>query len=46
MEDRTKKRKEGFLTALDRAIKMDSTTSIRNQANELIIHEWNCEESN
>ena len=39
MEDWTKKRKEGFLTALATAIKKDPTMSIREHANELKAHE-------
>ena len=34
-----RKPKEGFLTALATVIKIDSTTSIRKQANELKVHE-------
>ena len=39
MEQKKKKWKEGFLTVLDMAIKKDSITSIRKQANELKVHE-------
>ena len=35
----SKKRKEGFLTALATAIKKDPITSIRQYANELKVHE-------
>ena len=39
VEDRTKKWKEVFLTALATLIKKDPTTSIRKHANELKVHD-------